>query len=268
MILAPDGPLHNLNFETLAVAGKPSHYWVQDIMLAITPSLGFLLEPLNVKSQPPASLLVIGDPEPASTDYPKLPYAAKEIAAIEQSLPNVAKTVFTGSRAYPSAYRESQPERFSMIHFAAHGLANRTSPLDSAIILSPQSGAFLLYARDIAEHPLRAQVVTIVSCRSAGARSYPGEGLLGLAWAFLRAGADEVIAALWDVADNSTVEMISTLYAGLAAGKTPAEALHTAKVAMARRTDSFHKPYYWGAFQNYIGAARLPSKRASTAPAE
>ena len=99
-------------------------------------------------------------------------------------------------------------------------------------------------------------------------RSYPGEGLLGLAWAFLRAGADEVIAALWDVADNSTVEMISTLYAGLAAGKTPAEALHTAKVAMARRTDSFHKPYYWGAFQNYIGAARLPSKRASTAPAE
>src|SRR5262245_13884916 len=148
-----------------------------------------------------------------------------------------------------------------MIHFAAHGLANRTNPLDSAVILSPQSGAFLLYAHDIAEQSLHAQVVTIASCRSAGAKSYPGEGLLGLAWAFLRAGADEVIAALWDVADQSTAEIMTTLYAGLAAGKTPAEALHTAKVAMARPTGPFRNPYYWGAFQNYIGTARLPSTR-------
>jgi len=168
--------------------------------------------------------------------------------------------VFSGSRANPSAYRESQPERFSMIHFAAHGLANRASPLDSAVVLSPQAGAFLLYARDIAQHRLRAQVVTIASCQSAGAKSYPGEGLLGLAWAFLRAGADEVIAALWDVADVATVEIMTTLYRSLAAGNTPAEALHTAKLAMVRRSDAYHKPYYWGAFQNYISTPRLPER--------
>jgi CHAT domain-containing protein/predicted negative regulator of RcsB-dependent stress response len=262
VILAPDGPLHNLNLETLMVAGQPSRYWVQDVTLSITPALSLLLGRPDVKSNLPTSLLVIGDPEPASRDYHKLPYARREIAAIERSFPNIVKAVFTGTRANPSAYRESRPERFSMIHFAAHGLANRTSPLDSAVVLSPQSGAFLLYAHDIAEHSLRARVVTIASCRSAGAKSYPGEGLLGLAWAFLRAGAHDVIAALWDVADQSTVEIMTTLYAGLATGKTPAEALHAAKVAMAGRTDSFRNPYYWGAFQNYISTARLPSKRA------
>jgi CHAT domain-containing protein len=140
-----------------------------------------------------------------------------------------------------------------MIHFTAHGLANRTSPLDSAVILSPKSGAFLLYARDIADQPIHAQLVTIASCRSAGAKSYPGEGLLGLAWAFLRAGAADVIAGLWDVNDKSTAEIMAGLYAGLAVGKCPADALRSAKLAMTRRTDSYRKPYYWGPFQNYIG---------------
>ena len=254
VFLVADGPLHNLNFDTLVAPGPRAYYWVQDVTLSVTPSLNLLLERSEVKPNSTPSLMVIGDPEPVSSDYPKLPYAGEEIGAIQRSFPNVPQAVFTGSQANPSAYRASQPERFSMIHFAAHGLANSASPLDSAVVLSPQSGAFLLYARDISEYPLRARIVTIASCRSAGAKSYPGEGLLGLAWAFLRAGADEVIAGLWDVADRSTVDIMRSLYEGLAAGKTPAEALHAAKTAMASRADSFRKPYYWGAFQDYINA--------------
>jgi len=132
--------------------------------------------------------------------------------------------------------------------------------LDSAIVLSPQNGACLLYARDIAEYPLRAQLVTIASCRGAGAKAFPGEGLLGLTWAFLRAGAADVIAALWDVNDKSTLEIMATLYAGVAAGKPATEALHMAKVGMARRSDVYRKPYYWGAFQSYTGASFLRSE--------
>jgi len=254
VILVPDGPLHNLNFETLPVAGKSRHYWVEDVTLSVAPSLGIVLLRPAAQSKVPASLLLIGDPEPAGADYPKLAYASREVAEIERAFPNVTKTVLTGVRANPSTYRESQPEQFSLIHFAAHGFANRASPLDSAVILSPKSGAFMLYAREIAEQPLHAQLVTIASCRSAGAKSYPGEGLLGLAWAFLRAGANEVIAGLWDANDKSTAEIMAALYAGLAAGKPPADALHEAKLAMVRRNDRYHQPYYWGAFQDYTGA--------------
>jgi CHAT domain-containing protein len=254
VIVVPDGPLHNLNFETLPVPGKSRHYWVEDVTLSVAPSLGFGLLRPSVQSKVPASLLLIGDPEPAGPDYPKLAYASRELAEIERAFPSVTKTVLTGVRANPSSYRESRPEQFSLIHFAAHGLANRASPLDSAVILSPKSGAFMLYARDIAEQPLHAQLVTIASCRSAGAKSYPGEGLLGLAWAFLRAGANEVIAGLWDANDKSTAEIMASLYAGLAAGKPSADALREAKLAMVRRSDRYHQPYYWGAFQDYTGA--------------
>ena len=50
---------------------------------------------------------------------------------------------------------------------------------------------------------LNAALVTISACRSAGARTYAGEGLVGLTWAFLEAGAQNVIAGLWDVSDRS-----------------------------------------------------------------
>jgi len=254
-ILVPDGPLHNLNFETLPVPGERPHYWVEDVKLAVAPSLSGIISKRETKPKASDSILVIGDPEPVSADYPKLNYAVAEIAEIESKFPNVPKILFTGIRANPAAYRESRPEQFSIIHFAAHGLANPASPLDSAIVLSVQNGASLLYARDIAEYPLRAQLVTIASCRSAGAKAFPGEGLLGLAWAFLRAGAADVIAALRDVNDKSTSEIMAALYAGVAAGKPVTEALHTAKVEMARRSDVYRKPYYWGSFQSYTRAS-------------
>jgi hypothetical protein len=56
--------------------------------------------------------------------------------------------------------------------------------------------------------PLRADLVTLSACRSSGARTYAGEGLVGLARAFLQAGAGSVIAGLWDVSDQSTSEMM------------------------------------------------------------
>ena len=91
-----------------------------------------------------------------------------------------------------------------MIHFTAHATANVESPLDSAVVLSGPDDGYKLYARDVAETPLRADLVTVSACRSAGERTYSGEGLVGFAWAFLRAGARNVIAGLWDVDDRST----------------------------------------------------------------
>jgi len=63
-------------------------------------------------------------------------------------------------------------------------------------------------ARDIVQHPLHADLVTISACYGGGERAYSGEGLVGLAWAFLRAGAHNVIAGLWDVTDASTEQLM------------------------------------------------------------
>jgi len=256
VILASDGPLHNLNLETLPVPGR-GHYWNEDVTVSVTPSLNLLIAPPELKSRDSASLLLIGDPEP-STDFPKLAHAHREIAGIQAASPDISKTVLVGTDANPSAYWASQPWQYSMIHFAAHGLGNHASPLDSAIILSPKDGRFMLSARDISDQPLHAQLVTIASCRSAGAKSYPGEGLIGLAWAFLRAGADNVIAGLWDISDKSTSDIMIDLYARIANGRSPDDALRDAKLAILRRRSPLGHAYYWGPFQDYTVVGRLP----------
>ncbi len=254
VILFPDDALHWLNFETLPVYGKSSqdrpHYWIEDVRPEIAPSLSALggKTPSERKAD---SLLIIGDPVPASSEFPRLAYAASEIAAIGARFPVEQQKRFTGAQAVPAVYRTADPERYSVLHFSAHAVANKESPLDSAIILSPAGDNFKLYARNIIDTPLHADLVTISACRSAGARSYSGEGLVGFAWAFLQAGARNVIAGLWDVTDSSTPGIMDTLYSRILAGMGPADALREAKLTLIRSDIGYRRPYYWGPFQIY-----------------
>ncbi len=117
------------------------------------------------------------------------------------------------------------------------------------MILSGPDDGYKLYARDVADLPLQAELVTVSACRSAGERVYAGEGLVGFAWAFLRAGARRVIAGLWDVDDRSTADLMDAMYARLAAGDSPPQALRAAKLALMARGGAVAKPYYWGPFQ-------------------
>ena len=118
-----------------------------------------------------------------------------------------------------------------MVHFTAHATANVESPLESAVVLSgPDTGLQAVRER-CGGLPLDADLVTVSACRSAGERTYSGEGLVGFAWAFLRAGARRVIAGLWDVDDRSTARLMDELYGGLQAGQTPARSLRNAKLA-------------------------------------
>jgi CHAT domain-containing protein len=120
-------------------------------------------------------------------------------------------------------------------------------------VLSPRNGAFLLHARDIMQEDLTADLVAMAACRSAGTKAYAGEGLVGLAWAFLHAGARNVVATLWDVNDRSTAQLMSAFYSRLGRGMPPAAALHEAKLELIRSRPGLQKPWYWAAFQHYVG---------------
>jgi CHAT domain-containing protein len=260
VVIAADGALHNLNFETLIVPEPEPHYWIEDVTISVTPALRLLA--VNEAARNP-SLLAFGDAETVDSQYGKLPNAHTELDAIESSFHNVPVIVRRGREATPAAWQHSQPEQFSMIHFAAHAVANRESPLDSAIILSRANGTYKLYTRDISAAKLRADLVTVSACRSAGARAYSGEGLVGFAWAFLHAGARNVIAGLWDVSDRQTAELMRNLYRSLAARQTPAAALRTAKLAFIHAGGHSRKPYNWAAFQLYT---RQLNRTQNTSP--
>jgi CHAT domain-containing protein/Tfp pilus assembly protein PilF len=250
VIIVPDGVLHGLNFETLPVSGSRRHYWIEDVVVQIAPSIGLLTgsspAPADTRSR---ALLVFGNAAAREPEFPALRYAASEMGAVAKHFTEDGVSTYQGDRASPQAFRTARADSFGLIHFTAHASANAESPLDSAIVLSGPENGFKLYARDVADVALRADLVTVSACRSAGEGPYSGEGLVGFAWAFLRAGARRVIAGLWDVDDRSTAELMDALYARLAAGLAPPSALRAAKLSMLARSDNFAKPYYWAPFQ-------------------
>lgn len=253
VVILNDGALSKLNFETLIVPGPKPHYFIEDATLISAPSLHMLA---SAKSSPTSSkkLLILGDAVSPSPDYPDLPEAGIEMQQIQKHF--TTPTVFAREKATSAAYLSSAPQQYSYIHFVTHGIASQTDPLDSAIILSrngTQEESFKLYARDIIQHPIHADLVTISACYGSGTRSYVGEGLVGLSWAFLRAGAHNVIAALWEASDESTPKLMDSLYQGLEKGMSPSAALRQAKLSLLHSQGSFRKPFYWAPFQIYTG---------------
>lgn len=271
VFILPDGKLNNLNFETLLVPAPKLHFWIEDVTIANASSLLLLGASSSGASdfgttKHNRSLLLIGNSLPPNDKYPPLPKAGAQMDAVARHFSQAQWKTLTGAEATPQAYLDGHPELFSHIHFVAHGIASRLSPLDSAIVLSSrgaESDSFKLYARDILLHPLRAELVTVSACYGAGGPSYSGEGLVGLSWAFLRAGAHNVIAALWEVTDASTPQLMDQFYHGIERGESPDAALRAAKLALLHDS-RFHNPFYWAPFQFYVGS-RAGSKSTNHA---
>src|SRR5260370_23407556 len=145
VFVVPDGSLNNLNFETLLVSessvSQPKlHYWIEDATIANASSLRVLGAARAGKGKSDEKrdrgLLLVGNSVAPNDKYPELPKAAAQMESVARHFPAAEQRIFAREQATPAAYLASSPERFSNIHFVAHGTASRLSPLDSAIVLS------------------------------------------------------------------------------------------------------------------------------------
>jgi CHAT domain-containing protein len=264
VIVVPDGSLHYVNLESLPAPGPPVHYWLQDAVVSVAPALS-LIEPGTDRAAG-GSVLAIGAPVTVDErNYPALPGTRVEMENLRRLFRARALQAYEGVDATPDAFTANAAQNASIIHFAAHGESNEQAPLESAVILSrSRNGNYKLYARDLQEINLHADLVTVSGCKSAGSRSYAGEGLLGFAWAFLQSGARTVVAGLWYVRDRPTTELMRRMYEEIAAGKVPAQALHDSKVEMVRgEPQNWRRPYNWAAFQCYVRAVAAGSEKIS-----
>jgi CHAT domain-containing protein len=248
--IIPDGCLAGFNLETLVMPGSPPRYWIEDVTLQTAASLQFLARSKSGRTRD--RMLLVGNAPQADPAFPPLPHARAEMERVRRHFGET--TTLAGPQATPHAYLDASPAAYGFVHFVAHGLATRIHPLDSAVILGRDRDGYKLYARDILLHPLRARLVTISSCHGAGRRTFAGEGLVGLAWAFLRAGAHQVIASLWDVNDEATPDFMDAMYTAIRAGRPPADALRAAKLKMLHSNGIYQKPMYWAPFVLYSGS--------------
>lgn len=255
VVIIPHGSLYRLNFETLIVPGNAPHYWINDVVIENSSSLLFRFGMQRRTTRTPKELLLMGDPVQATPEYPRLKHAAQEMKSVAMHFSPEMKTLIADKDAIPTAYFQARPEEYRFIDFVTHGTAVQLIPLDSAIILSPdKDNSYKLYAHDIIKKPIHSEVVTISACYGAGQRTYSGEGLVGLAWAFMRAGAQQVVAALWEAEDSVTPTLMNDFYGEIKRGKSASDALHAAKVKMLHSSELSNRPYYWASLQLYTGS--------------
>jgi CHAT domain-containing protein len=253
VIVVADSKSYSINFETLISSQESDHYWIEDVELENARSIDLLLAS-HPRREPVKGLLLIGAPAQADPQFPELPHAPEEMASVRKHFPSTKVTSFSGRDATPDAYLKNSPGMYKFIYMATHGTPNAIEPLKSAIILSAgKDGNFKLLGQDIinGKVQLNAELVTISACEGAGKQLQSLEGLLGLEWAFMRAGAHQVIAAEWDQDDAVTPALMDDFYDQLTQGKSAIEALHHAKLSILKAGGPHATPYYWASLQLY-----------------
>lgn len=108
-----------------------------------------------------------------------------------------------------------------ILHVAAHGRHAVDNPLFSGLDLADGT----LFGYDIDRMPRVPDVVVLSACEVGRSAVRWGEEAIGMTRAWLHAGAACVIAAPVVVADDVACELLGAMHAGLAAGRSPAEAL-------------------------------------------
>lgn len=167
----------------------------------------------------------------------------QEVRAIAQRY----KThLLIGENATETALREGASTH-AIIHLAAHGALNTTSPLFSRILLSPdQEHDGALEVHEVYELDLQqTELVVLSACETHLGKQSRGDDIIGLTRAFMYAGTPSVIASLWKVNDQATSDLMTLFYKHLKQGNSKARALQIAQQKIRSR---YPHPYYWAAF--------------------
>jgi CHAT domain-containing protein/Tfp pilus assembly protein PilF len=199
-------------------------------------------------------------PSAAVVPYRRLRFTGQEADAIRDLLGASDKDVLTGLQAREAAVKAASAKgllsQARYVHFATHGILGLDTGQPPALVLSlvgndgkrDEDGGVndgFLRLDEVTRLQLNADLVVLSACETGKGRLYAGEGVTGLARAFLYAGSSGVVCSLWAVDDRETATFMERLYGGLKYGQAAADALRSAKLEMIRDRKP---PVYWAPF--------------------
>ena len=254
IIIIPDPLLYRIPFAALTneKVKEETKYLSDTQRIRIVPSLTTLklIQLSSADYHSETGALIVGDPEVRDVYYQgellkldQLPWARKEAQMIGRLL---GVKPLVGNDARKQTVLEKMPS-VSLIHLAAHGDAERgeiaLSPISSCG--TPHEEDYLLTMAEISKVRLTAKLVVLSCCHSASGQ-IRAEGVVGIARAFLASGARAVLAALWAIDDEATMQFMNRFYEHLVHGESASESLHQAMKWM--RENNFSDVRLWAPF--------------------
>jgi CHAT domain-containing protein/tetratricopeptide (TPR) repeat protein len=232
LAIVPHGLLHQVPFHALR---NEQTYLIDRFEISYAPSTNVLALCQERPYAPPRQGAIFGLPDPL------IPAVEKEVMAVTQQFPGV-DTHLAEKATITAVQQQLAQNPPDFLHFACHGLFRADNPIFSALKLHDG----WLTAADILTFDLSDTLVTLSACESGRAQVDAGDEVLGLARAFLGAGASGLVVSLWVVEDEATVDLMTGWYTCLAErGLRPAAALRAAQLAQKER---YAHPYYWAPF--------------------
>ncbi|CAH3156994.1 unnamed protein product [Porites lobata] len=244
LIVVPDGALSKAPWaalsETLRIRSVPS---LTSLKLITDSSSGH-----HSKS----GALLVGDPclekvkRKGEKPFTPLKYARMEVKMIGEILKSQP---LTGEDATKEAILQ-RIGSVALVHIAAHGKKETgeifLAPDPRCESKPPKEEDCIMKMSDIQAVKLRARLV-VLSCCHSGQGEVSSEGVVGMARAFLFAGARSVLATLWAIDDEATKMFMESFYQQLARGESASVALQRAMKCL-RDSHNYSAPKYWAPF--------------------
>jgi CHAT domain/Two component regulator propeller len=237
IFIVPVGALNYIPFGALVrtVEGK-SEYAVQKFSFGFLPSLYVLDLVLHHQKSSLADALVIGDPDGT------LPGAKAEAELVSHQLGGTLPP-YIGSDATVKAFSDNC-SKVRILHLAAHGFLDPSSPGDSYLKLSDG----ILKFTTIINYDLSQTDLVVLSACETG-RGETGFEYVTLAESFAYGKAASVLATLWRVNDEASRSLMSAFYQRYLSDHDCFRALAGAQRDMLQSGDDFSRsPSSWAAY--------------------
>ncbi|MDZ8083176.1 MAG: CHAT domain-containing protein [Nostoc sp. DcaGUA01] len=223
LILIPHRDLHRLPLHAI---------FTDNFTITYLPSaqIGINLKSLretNVTAIHQLPLLSVEHPK--REDFPMLPHAEIESAAITQLFQNPTPKRIAEEVATNTTVKAALKDSYNIFHFTGHSTYNFHNPQESALALSGKEFLTLGEICNI-ENMKIYQLVSLSSCETAitSNQTITAE-YVGLVSAFLYQGVTNVVSTLWTVTDDASSFLMIYFYWQIKKGKSPAVALDKAR---------------------------------------
>jgi CHAT domain-containing protein len=253
LLIIPDGKLAYLPFEALLSSPATGqsfqkmpfliHQW--QIQYGFSIHLSFSQEAVPTSAQK-----VFWIPQFPKDSLTPLPYQQRLATLLQE------KYQFTAQNPTQDLVNQQSG---TVLHISTHALINYQSPEASALWL-PQK----LLSGQVEGLSMAYRLVLLNTCESSRGKVQMGEGVWSLARAFKKAGAESLMATLWQADDRSIAAINTYFYEHLADGYPSDEALHKAKKRFLEQAEApeAYNPYYWAVLIHLGAPQQIYAARA------